>query len=210
MKSIANERERYFIEGSELFKILSSPIRLKLINYISHCPRSVESCAVKFEQSIQNISLHLLAMAKAGILAVEKHKNYRIYSLAQPLILELLSCHIISEPRQLLKSQHIWSSGELELAKLVKAKKVALVDLREAEESEHIPVHKSYTYRDNESNLNRFLKTLPDQLPAVFFCRGAWCERMATVVNKANRLRVDSKGAGFNILQLDTLNQFLS
>ena len=84
------------------------------------------------------------------------------------------------------------------------------MDLREAEESEHIPVHKSYAYRGNESNLNKFLNTLPGQLPAVFFCRGAWCERMATIVNKANRLRVDAKGAGFNTLQLSALNQFLS
>ncbi|MBG59735.1 MAG: hypothetical protein CMJ16_04685 [Peredibacter sp.] len=199
-------KESFFQESAQIFKLLSSPIRLKLINYISFCPRTVESCADRFNQSIQNTSLHLIALAKAGILSVEKHKNFRIYSLQEKNVLDLISSQLIAGSRPLLKDDLYWKEGLDSLAQGIKTQKVSLIDLREEAEISYIPVITAIPYHGKPSHLKTFLQDFNPKKPLVFFCRGSWCERMTSSVEAANRIKYNVKGAGFSALQLEMLN----
>ncbi len=202
-------KESFFEESAQVFKLLSSPIRLKLINYISYCPRSVENCAEKFGQSAQNISLHLQALKKVGILEVKKVKNYRIYSLAEKRVLQMLACDLIATPRSILPRDKMWDSDLQSLAMDVINERVRLIDLREPEEALFIPVAKAFELDPNETNLKSFLESIPPRQELVFFCRGNWCERMALTVKKASKFRPNIKGAGLNCLQLERLNSMI-
>jgi len=199
-------KENFFKESAQIFKLLSSPIRLKLINYISFCPRTVESCADRFDQSIQNTSLHLISLAKAGILSVEKHKNFRIYSLQEKNVLDLISSQLIAGSRPLLKDDLYWKESLNNLVQEVRTQKVSLIDLREKDEISYIPVASAIPYHDRPSKLKAFLQDFDSNRPLVFFCRGAWCERMSSTVETGNRLRYNAKGAGLSALQLEKLH----
>tara|TARA_Y100001936_G_scaffold243374_1_gene282124 strand:+ start:1110 stop:1742 length:633 start_codon:yes stop_codon:yes gene_type:complete len=199
-------KESFFQESAQVFKLLSSPIRLKLLNYISFCPRTVEGCADRFNQSIQNTSLHLIALAKAGILSVEKHKNFRIYSLQEKNVLDLISSQLIAGSRTLLKDDLYWKESLDNLARVIRTQKVSLIDLREEAEISYIPVTNAIPFHDNPSKLKTFLQDFDSHRPLVFFCRGTWCERMTSSVEAANRLRYNAKGAGLSALQLEKLN----
>lgn len=204
-----NLKDLFFEESASIFKALSSPIRLKLINYISYCPRTVENCAKKFGQSVQNISLHLKALAKAGVLKVEKVKNFRVYSLTEPDVLEVLASKLITAPRSMLSEKRTWRSGPEQLALEVKKKKVVLVDLRDPEESAFLPIPSAIEFDPDSSNLERFLDEFSGKKDLVFFCRGRWCERMVDTVQRAAQVRSNVFGAGLNASQLEKMGKLL-
>ncbi len=189
-----------FNEMAQLFKILSSPNRLKLLNFISFCPRKVEECVTNMEMSYQNTSLHLIALANAGLLDCEKIKNSRYYFLKNPEILDLIYENKFSSQYCSLPSSFMWEDSISRLSHLVQNEEVYLVDLRTIEESSFIPVPFVFNFPDKQ-----FEKFASEKKKAVVFCRGPWCLRMAEGVNKFRNLGIDALGAGFTAIQLRQL-----
>lgn len=206
-KKIKNE---FFEESARTFKLLGSPIKLKLLNYISFCPRTVEDCAKKFDQSVQNISLHLIALAKAGILEVEQIKNYRYYSLTSNRIVQVVSKALLSDPRTLLPEDLLWTGSQADLIKNIKSNKVMLIDLRDRDESSYLPVVKSSHFEDELSRLEDYLKTLPKDKSMVFFCKGRMCERLAEAVETATSAHFRVKGLALSSNELKEFGQLLN
>lgn len=199
-------QESFYEESAKIFKLLSSPVRLRLINFISFCPRTVEDCARKLGQSVQNTSLHLISLAEAKVLEVEQIKNYRFYSLAETRIVQLLSAALISDSRSLLSSDLLFHGDWHQLAELVLQKKVVLIDLRERDEIEFIPVSGATSFDGPPAKIKEFLNFVPTNRQLVFICRGRWCQRLAQTVEEASRHRKNVKGASLTALELKELN----
>ncbi|MFP5386194.1 MAG: ArsR/SmtB family transcription factor [Bacteriovoracia bacterium] len=203
------QKEEFFETNANLFKVLSSPIRLKLINYISFCPRTVEECAHRFDQSIQNISLHLITLTKANILEVEQVKNFRYYSLSNSEVVHLVSKILASNDQTLLSNELIWQGNHDELVKQVKNKKVTLVDLRQIDESNYIPINGVLHFEDTLTKISSFLEPLPKKRPLLFFCKGRMCERLAEAVELAVESNFNVKGLPLSAFELTELGMKL-
>ena len=86
----AKQRQDYlFEEMSSLLEALASPVRLKIIHFLSQAPHSVEQLSLKLGQSMANTSMHLNKMQRENILKTETLGQKRIYSLAQVEMKEL-------------------------------------------------------------------------------------------------------------------------
>jgi len=208
--SINKKRNDFFEEMARTFKILGSPIKLKLLNYISFCPRTVEECAKKFDQSVQNISLHLIALAKANILEVEQIKNYRYYSLSSHPIVEVVSKALLSDPRALLPDDYLWTGNFSDLAQDIRSNKTIVIDLRDQEEASYLPVNKALHYEGKLSELFQFLDSLPSSKTIIFFCKGRMCERLTQAVEMANKANYNVKGLALSAYELKEFSTYLN
>lgn len=71
---------------TEFFKVLSNPIRLKILMHIAECKDSchkhnISELSKDCEVDFSVVSRHLKALKDVGILVAEKNKNDVIYSL---------------------------------------------------------------------------------------------------------------------------------
>lgn len=182
--NINQNRELFFENFAKVFKVLSSPIRIKLFNFISFSPRSVEDCALKFNQSNQNISLHLMSMLKAGILQVEQVKNFRFYSLAESSLPQQINQMLLTSQEQLVSHDLEASHDFNKMAKAAQVGRVALIDLRDHSERSYLPVPYSFHYEGTIKEISAYLKKegLADR-ELVLFCKGRMCERLANFAN---------------------------
>lgn len=208
--NILKYKNEYFEDMARVFKLLGSPIKLKLINYISFCPRTVEECARKFDQSVQNISLHLIALHKAGVLDVEQIKNFRYYSLSSNHVVQIVSKALLSDPRTLLPEELLWKDSEKDLLKGISKKRIHLIDLRDNEESSYIPLKGAIRYDGKVSQLVDFLKSLPKHDQLVFVCKGRMCERLAASVEAAANAHLNAKGLPLSAGELKDFGRLLN
>lgn len=195
-------KNTYFEDKANLFKVLGSPVKLKLLQYISFAPRTVEDCANKFSQSIQNISLHLIALKRASILDVRQVKNYRYYYLVDSSLGNLIHDALEFNPKTILPEELISEFTLKELTKRVKAGKLALIDLRDAEESSYLPVAGAITYSGPLSQLPKFLERFPAKSEFVFICKGKMCERLAEAVLLCESKKIKVKAGIFSAKEL--------
>ncbi|MCO4755260.1 MAG: hypothetical protein KC478_12315 [Bacteriovoracaceae bacterium] len=198
-------KNEQYSDCAQLFKTLASPIRLQLINFISFAPRTVESCAIQFNQSSQNISLHLLAMAKVGILKVSRFKNYRIYSLAKVEVLQLISQELKLSQRYLAEKELFFRGNPSEAMELINQRNTTLIDLRRVEERDYIPLKYAVPFEDKSTALKKFVKDLPNMKLVLFVCRGQLCERLSESVKIVSKLNLKTVGLPFNALELREL-----
>lgn len=208
--SLLQKKNEYFEDMSRIFKLLGSPIKLRLLNYISFCPRTVEDCAKKFNQSIQNISLHLISLAKADILEVEQIKNFRYYSLSSHPVVQVVSKALLADPRTLLSEEKLWNKSHSELMKGIESKKIILIDLRDLDEASYIPLEGAVHFEAKISHLLEFLETLPKKELFVFLCKGRMCERLAEAVEVASKADFNVKGLPLSAMELNELSQLLN
>src|SRR5690606_21498904 len=203
------QRELFFEESAKLFKLLSSPIRLKLINFISFCPRTVEDCANKFGQSVQNISLHLISLSKGGVLEVSQVKNYRYYSLAENKLVQVVTRALAADNRALLPDELLWNQPQKDLLQALKRKKLMVIDLRDDDEVSYIPLENTIRFTCKLSELPAFLKKFRHDQDLVFICKGRMCERLAAAVEAATSLNYKAKGLPLSASELKELSSHL-
>ena len=205
MKTLKEKKEKSFELKAQFFKLLSSPIKLKLLQFISFAPRTVEECALKFDQSIQNISLHLLSLHKANILEVLKVKNFRFYSLSEGQYFELIDQALGLDRQSLLPAELLYDKSAKDLAQEIRSKRMLLVDLRSPEETFHLPLNNSISFTEQLKNLPSFLSSLPKGKMILLLCKGKLCERLAEAVlmNKMSDLNI--KGLAFSAKEVKAL-----
>lgn len=78
---------------AERFKVLSEPLRLKILQLLQEGERSVTELTVLTGTSQPNISKHLKLMQSAGILARDQRGNTVFYSIADETIFTL--CDVV-------------------------------------------------------------------------------------------------------------------
>ncbi len=74
-----------------IFKALSDPTRLQILQIVEARPRSVSEIVDFFSLSQPTISRHLAALANAGLVNSEKREQQKFYSLNQENLKKLLS-----------------------------------------------------------------------------------------------------------------------
>ena len=95
----AKERQDYlFNEMASLMDALASPVRLKIIHFLTQAPHSVEQLSLKLGQTVANTSMHLKKMQREGILKIETMAQKRIYSLAQGEMRDLRDARLLLTP----------------------------------------------------------------------------------------------------------------
>lgn len=179
---INSQRDQYFNEKSQLFKLLSSPVKLKLLQFISFAPRTVEDCANKMKQSIQNTSLHLISLEKAGILEKWKVKNFHFYSLVTEGPGEIVNSALELGGQSLIKEDLIYQKDMAAIAQEIKTKKVTLIDLRSFEETSFIPLPTTVHFEGEIKDLPDFMHELPATKNYLLLCKGKLCERLSAAI----------------------------
>ncbi len=77
---------------SEIIQAAAHPIRLAVIDYLSHGEQCVCDISEHVESQRSNVSRHLALMLKAGIVECRKDGLKMIYSLKTPCITNFLNC----------------------------------------------------------------------------------------------------------------------
>ncbi len=202
-------RDQYFTEKAQLFKYLSSPVKLKLLQFISFAPRTVEECAKKIEQSVQNTSLHLISLEKAGILDKWKVKNYHYYSLENEELAKLINQALELGGQSLIEDEYIYKKDMESIAQEIRDKKIILIDLRSFEERSHLSLSASIIFQDKIENLLTFIETLPSSRKHILLCKGKLCERLYSaikVIGNSSKVKV----LPYSAYELKTLAKLLS
>jgi ArsR family transcriptional regulator len=69
---------------------ISKPVRLKIIYLIGKGKMNVSTMQAKLKIPMSNISNHLGALYRAGVVSKEKNGNFVFYSLTDPLLPEAI------------------------------------------------------------------------------------------------------------------------
>lgn len=76
-----DESDRVFESAAELFAILSTPIRLKLISALCNSEKNVSQLLSEIDASQPNMSQHLATLYRAGILGKRRDGTQIFYRL---------------------------------------------------------------------------------------------------------------------------------
>lgn len=188
--------EGYFEDASYVIKSLSSPLRLRALNYLSFAPRTVEDCAKKFSQSIQNMSLHLQALKKAGLIELQKVKNFHFYYVKNLKYLQFISTTASIQNLYSLPEEFRFEGSIKELSEMVKLKNIILIDIRDQDEREHLKLPFSLTEVSSPKNKKIIYGVV---------CRGPWCEKLKKEVLALRSQGFNAKGICYTAYELDLL-----
>ncbi len=74
-------QDQVFASVAELFSVLSTPIRLKIISAVCHGERSVTDLLTQIDTTQPNMSQHLATLYRAGILGKRREGTMIFYHL---------------------------------------------------------------------------------------------------------------------------------
>jgi DNA-binding transcriptional ArsR family regulator len=190
LKVLKERQEDIFVSLASLLGAMASPVRIRLIHFLSQAPLTVEVMASKVDESIANTSMHLRKMLNEGLVNVETLGQKRLYSLS-PSVIEFWE-HFQDfaqklDPSFVLDIKDVygdinWAYSLNETKKMVRSKEVILLDVRpldealstvDSEEVVHIP----------QADLKAGLKKLSKNKKILVFCRGRLCALSAFSVN---------------------------
>jgi DNA-binding transcriptional ArsR family regulator len=78
---VGDESDQVFSQAAELFGMLSTPIRLRILNTLCDGEKNVTTLLTSIATTQSNLSQHLGAMYKAGILSKRRAGNQIFYSI---------------------------------------------------------------------------------------------------------------------------------
>jgi DNA-binding transcriptional ArsR family regulator len=76
------ESDAVFTSAAELFRLLSTPMRLKIISALCEQEKNVSQLLAEIESTQPNMSQHLAALARAGVLARRRDATQIYYRIA--------------------------------------------------------------------------------------------------------------------------------
>ncbi|CAG1017588.1 Biofilm growth-associated repressor [Burkholderiaceae bacterium] len=96
----SEESEDVFAAAAELFSVLSTPVRLKLISALCHSEKNVSQLLSEIDATQPNMSQHLATLYRAGILARRREGTqifYRIQSERAAMLCRAVCTQIATE-----------------------------------------------------------------------------------------------------------------
>ncbi len=187
LKVLKERQEDIFVSLATLLGAMASPVRIRLIHFLSQAPLTVEVMASKVDESVANTSMHLRKMLNEGLVKVETLGQKRLYSLSPAVIgfwehFQDFAQKI--DPSLVLEIQDVygdinWGYSLAETKKMLRSKEIILLDVRPKDEvssSEdvlHIP----------QSDLKESFNKLSKKKKILVFCRGRLCALSAFSVN---------------------------
>lgn len=73
--------DKVFDAVAELFSVLSTPIRLKIISAVCHRERTVSQLLEEIDTTQPNMSQHLATLYRSGVLSKRREGTQMVYSL---------------------------------------------------------------------------------------------------------------------------------
>lgn len=182
--SIHNPKQALYAQFAAVAKALGNSQRLELIEHLAQGPRSVDALATKMGLPIANVSQHLQAMRRAGLVTSERDGKFVNYRLADESVLAAFAAVRTVAERHSAEVERVvrgWFDrrddmepvSREELASRMDEGLVTVIDVRPADEFAlgHLP-----------GAINMPLSELVSRLPAlqtgreiVAYCRGPWC-----------------------------------
>ncbi|MDG4889209.1 metalloregulator ArsR/SmtB family transcription factor [Mesorhizobium sp. WSM4887] len=182
--SIRNPKLALYEQFAIVAKALGNPLRLELIEHLAQGSRSVEALAAKLGQPIANISQHLQALRRAGIVSAERDGKYVRYSLSDASVLSAFAAVRGIAERQLAEVDRIVrdcfearddiqpvTRGELQA--LMRDGLVTLIDVRPPDEFAlgHVPGAVNVPLGE----VKAWSHGADPGREIVAYCRGPWC-----------------------------------
>lgn len=188
---LKDQQEVVFGQMAEILNGVSSPVRIKLIHFLSQGPLTVEVLATKIGQSVANTSMHLRKMLSSHIVSVSVQAQKRLYSL-HPAAFEFWEAfqNFTQKVDTNLKidSSEVygdfdWEVGINETLKLVKKNEAILLDVRPSDEVVD-KLDELNVLNIPTTELVKNLSKLPKKKPLLIFCRGRFCALSSHAVNE--------------------------
>lgn len=188
-----------FTSISGILNAISSPVRIRLIHFLSQGPLSVEILANKIDQSVANTSMHLRKLLAENLVSVTTMGQKRLYTLAPsvfPLWESLQDFIQKIDPQLVLDVESVyeemnWKFDLKATAKMIKNNEVFLLDVRpEDEVSESF--ERINVLNIPSSSLGKNLSKIPKSLPVLVFCRGRLCALSASAVNELRQKGIEA------------------
>ncbi len=176
---LKERQSEVFTSIADIIGAMSSPVRIKLIHFLSQGPLTVEILSTKIDQSVANTSMHLRKMLAAKVLKVETQGKNRIYSLHPAALPFWESCQdfIQSVDRSLkleINEEMDWVKDLRTTIKMAKNNEIVLVDARPRDEVAE-PINGLNILNIPCSEITKNLSKIPKKKPVVVFCRGRMC-----------------------------------
>ncbi len=177
-------KKQLFEQFARVGKAVGSAHRLEILELLAQSERTVESLAQLTSLPVANVSQHLQYLRKASLVRARKVGLYVHYSLAAPVVGELLSalqkvaeCQL-GEVNELIHA-YLTSKDELEpvsrtaLLGRVRDGLVTVLDVRPAEEyaAGHVPGAVNIPLKELPKRLREFKRNRE----IVAYCRGPYC-----------------------------------
>lgn len=182
--SIRDPKRALYAQFAAVGKALGNPQRLELIEHLAQGPRSVDALATKLKAPIANVSQHLQAMRRAGLVTSARDGKFITYCLADDSVLAAFDAiRLVAERRSAEVARVVrgWfddrdpmeAISREELSRRMEDDLVTVIDVRPADEYAlgHLPGAINVPLAELHSRL-------PDLKPArevVAYCRGPWC-----------------------------------
>lgn len=216
--SIANPKLALYEQFAHVAKAFGNPQRLELVEHLAQGPRSVEALAAKLSLPVANVSQHLQAMRRAGLVSSERDGKFVNYRLADDSVLAAFSAirtvaenHSAEVERVVRGWFHSRDDMEPvsreELAARMDEGAVTVIDVRPPDEYAlgHLPGAINVPLSELSARSEGFE---PDR-EVVAYCRGPWCvmsfEAVAELRRNGHRARrledgmPEWKAAGFSV-----------
>lgn len=190
LKLLKERQEDIFTSLASLLGAMASPVRIRLIHFLSQAPLTVEVMANKVDESIANTSMHLRKMLKEDLVKVETLGQKRLYSLS-PFVFEFwehfqdfaqkLDPSFVLDARDIYGDMN-WKHSLNETKKMIRSGEAILLDVRPEDEISS-PDDSEFVIHVPQIDLKKNLKKLSKQKKILVFCRGRLCALSAYTVN---------------------------
>ena len=189
LKVLKERQEDIFVSLSSLLGAMASPVRIRLIHFLSQAPLTVEVMASKVDESIANTSMHLRKMLNEGLVKVEVLGQKRLYSLTPSVVgfwehlqdfAQRLDPGLVLEVADVYGDIN-WPHSLAETKKMIRSKEVLLLDVRPQDEVQE--EDREYVMHIPQASLSASLKKISKKKKVLVFCRGRLCALSAFSVN---------------------------
>jgi rhodanese-related sulfurtransferase len=177
-------KDALFDGFAEIGKALGNGRRAEVVDVLAQGERHVEGIAAEIGQSVANTSFHLRGLASAGLVTTRPDRNRVYYRLASDRVVDLWAA---------LRDVAVAHHGELdrlaaaylgdpkgveemtrdELARRLDAGDVVVLDVRP--EAEYAAGHITGARSVPIEGLVAEVRSLPDDVEVVAYCRGPFC-----------------------------------
>lgn len=216
--SISNPKQALYEQFAQVAKAFGNPQRLELVEHLAQGPRSVEALAAKLSLPVANVSQHLQAMRRAGLVTSERDGKFVNYRLADDGVLDAVAAirsvaekHSAEVERVVRgwfdRRDNMEPISREELSARMNDGAVTVIDVRPPDEYAlgHLPGAINVPL----SELTARLEGFEPGREVIAYCRGPWCvmsfEAVAALRRKglsARRLEdglPEWKAAGFAV-----------
>jgi len=177
----------HYDELARIGKVLSSPVRLRLLDLLRQGSRNVDELAQAAEVTVANSSRHLQQMRSARLVHAEREGKHVRYRIADEQVsrafgvLRGLAESILPEMELLRREMGALDAGERdELLGRILRDEVTLVDTRPAQEYRegHLPGARSIPLDELSGRIDE----IPRDREVVAYCRGPYCPMASRAV----------------------------